>query len=241
MQASSTHNPPLVLPLKPPAERKVPVRLVHTYPPERLLGVCMPVLQYKSSLATGYFPFMWCGALVHEGTLRFGSLCFSGCFGLMLQPCPWMTLWGGRARTPLPPSPSSRPPRWDRVGQMPPALVQTKRAPHMEARLLSLRSSSLYSSALKGVSVSLRQFLPQRSRFRRASASDSGAEVMAFKDGLGSEFKDLPPPPGLLICTHQTAFPFLTSWLTLAWCAPCMGISCVHCVIPIDPICPLVP
>ena len=64
----------------------------------------------------------------------------------------------------------------------------------MEARLLSLRSSSLYSSALKGVSVSLRQFLPQRSRFRRASASDSGAEVMAFKDGLGSEFKDLPPP-----------------------------------------------
>lgn len=102
MQASSTDNPPLVLPLKPPAERKVPVRLVHTYPPERLLGVCMPVLQCKSSLATGYFPFMWCGALVHEGTLRFGSLCFSGCFGLMLQPCPWVTLWGGRARTPPP-------------------------------------------------------------------------------------------------------------------------------------------
>lgn len=47
---------------------------------------------------------------------------------------------------------------------------------------------------------------PQRSRFHRASPSDSGAEVAAFKDGLGSEFKDLSarapyllPPDGLFI------------------------------------------
>lgn len=158
-------------------------------------------------------------------------------FGLMLQPCPWVTLWGGRAGTP---PPSSRPPRWDRVGQMPPAIVHTKRAPHMEARLLSLHSSTLSSSALKGVSVPLRQFRP--SVPVSAVLPPLTQALRSRRSKMGWVQSSKISPPGLLICSHQTAFSFLTSWLTVAWrCAPCMGISCVHCVIPIDPICPLVP
>lgn len=92
------------------------------------------------------------------------------------------------------------------------------------------------SSSLKGVSVSLHQFflsipvssvLPPLTQALRSWCSKTGW-VQSSKI-----------PTKLLIYSYQTAFSFLTSWLMRS--APCMGISSIHCVIPIDPICSLVP
>lgn len=94
------------------------------------------------------------------------------------------------------------------MGQMPGALGHTKRLltwrpgealhrllsfcsqrPIFHLSLLLLISSFFFSSercVCFALSVSL-----QCSRFLCASPSDSGAEVTVFKDGLGSEFKEL--------------------------------------------------
>lgn len=80
MRASSTHNPLSYYP-KAPCRGKFlcafhvcgesgPHISCRMHP-----RVCMPTSQCKSSLATGYFLFMWCGELVYKGTLRFGTRC----------------------------------------------------------------------------------------------------------------------------------------------------------------------
>lgn len=93
--------------------------------------VRMPTRQCKSRLGTGYFLFMWCGALVYKGTLRFGALCLSGCLVWCCGLVPgWpFSSWGGWAvqHPPTPTPPPSRTPSRDRVGQMPGALGHTKR------------------------------------------------------------------------------------------------------------------
>lgn len=255
MQASSTDNPLSCCP-QSLLQRKVPVRLSCVCRVTSRLHiscrtrprVCMPTSQCKSSLVTGYFLFMWCGALVYKGTQRFGTLWLSGylvwCCGLVLG---WPS-WEGEFEPP----PPSRPPSWDRVGQMPGALGHTKRLLtwRPEEACNAFYHSALrgpffipvccswfpLSSSLKGVSVSLHQFLlsvpvssvlPPLTQALRSRCSKMGW-VQSSKISTK-----------LLIYSYQTAFSFLTSWLMRS--APCMGISSIHCVIPIDPICSLVP
>lgn len=130
-----------------------------------------------------------------------------------------------------------------RVGQMPGALGHTKRLltwrPEEKPRsafypsalrgpfFISAVCCSWFplSSSLKGVSVSLHRFLLWRSHFPCASPTDSGTEVTLFKDGLGSEFKDL--PPGLSTPTRRPFHSSLPgSWgLLLVWAFPPFTLS----------------
>lgn len=165
----------------------------------------------------------------------------------MLWPCPWVTLLGGsnphllqglRAGT-----------VWDRCLE----LLATQRGssqgsqkkPCTACYHSALRrpffipvycSSFPLSSRLKGVSVSLHQFLlsvpipcvlPPLARALRSWCSKMGWVQ-------SSEISTK-----LLIYSYQKAFSFLTSCLIRS--APCMGISSIHRVMLIDPICSLVP
>ncbi len=177
--------------------------------------VCMPTLQCKSRLATGCFLFMWCWALVYKGTLRFGALCLSSCLVWCCSLVLGWPSWEGELHS-CPPSP-------------PHALLQGlepcgtdawssrphKEAPHMEARrslvpafIILLSEAPFFIPAALDFLFHLRLWKvclfqsvssPQCSRFLCASPSDSDAEVTVFKDGLGSEFKDLRLPSYLLL------------------------------------------
>lgn len=169
---------------------------------------------------------MWCGVLVYKGTLRFGALCLSGClvwcWGLVLG---W-PFWEGE----LPP-----PPRalragavWDRCLE----LSATQRGTSHGG--LVLPWFVLSSSALKGVSVWLHQFLPSVHVSSVLPPLTQALRSQCSKMGWVQSSKI---SAELLIYSHQTAFSFLTSWLMRS--APCMGISSILCVIPVDPICTL--
>lgn len=128
---------------------------------------------------------------------------------------------------------------------MPGALSHTE-APHMEALycLLSLCSQSfisvccswfsLSSPALKGVSVWLHKFVPS---VPVSSVLPPLAQALRSQCSKMGWVQSSKISAKLLIYSYQTAFSFLTSWLMRS--APCMGISSIHCVIPIDPICSL--
>lgn len=176
--------------------------------------VCMPTLQCKSRLATGCFLFMWCGALVYKRHTEVLALAV------------FLAVWFDTADLSLgdppgrvnysvapPPKASELGTMWDRCLK----LSATQRASsHGEAlyRPLSFCSQRpvfhlsllllISSSPLKGVSVSRRQFL-------LSISSDSGAEVTLFKDGLGSEFKDLGQASYLLLPDRLFIPHFLTS------------------------------
>lgn len=100
--------------------------------------VCMPTLQCKSRLGTGYFLFMWCGALLYKGTLRFGPLCLSGCWvwccGLVLG---WPFFPLGRVSCKGPPpyihTPSFKASKLGPCGTDAWSSRPHKEAPHMEA------------------------------------------------------------------------------------------------------------
>lgn len=59
---------------------------------------------------------------------------------------------------------------------------------------------------------------------------------MLFKDGLGSEFKDLRRASYLLLPDGL----FIPHFLAHELCS-LYGHFLLYCVIPVDPICPLVP
>lgn len=146
----------------------------------------------------------------------------------------------------LEPPPPSRPPSWDHVGQMPGALGHTKRLLTRRPEealycLLSFGSQPaifhpslpLFISLLQVskvclfhcTSVPISSVLPPLTQARRSCCSKMGW-VQSSKISTK-----------LLI--YQKAFSFLTSCLIRS--APCMGISSIHRVILIDPICSLVP
>lgn len=186
------------------------------------LLVCMPASQCKSRLATGYFLFMWCGALVYKGTLRLGALFLSGC---LVWCCSLVLGWPAsegelKSCTAAPPS-SSRPPIRTRVGQMPGALGHTK-SPHTQTRssftpiyyhlvpLLLLLISAFYAAVFCERCVCV-------------SPSDSGD---AFKDQFG--FKVQRPLQSFL--STPTRRPFHSSlpvlWgLILVWAFPAFALT----------------
>lgn len=145
---------------------------------------CMSALLRESRMATCYFPFMWCQPLAHKGQRGLAlsaSLVVWFC-GLVLG---WPLIW----TSPLPPRLQGLQARtlWDRWV----ALLATQRGS-------SQRDSS---QGLSSQFCALGFLFPQLWKVCLfhcasvpafcASPSDSGAEVMLFKDGLGSEFKDL--------------------------------------------------
>lgn len=176
-------------------------RLVYTYPAECVLGfACQP---HSANPVWRLVIFSSCGVGLwyikeHRGLAPSGSLA-------VWFDATALSLGDPLGRVSSKPPPPSRPPSWDRVGQMPGALGHTKRLLTWPGealyRLLSFCSQRaifhpslllLISSFFKSercvcftASVS-----PQCSSFLCASPSDSDTEVMVFKDGLGSEFKD---------------------------------------------------
>lgn len=161
-------------------------------------------------------------------------------FGLVLRPCPWVTLLGGwaTAAPPPPPVPSHSLKAgsvWDgRHG----ALGHTKslltwkpgaafyhvapRGPCFISALISSSSSFFFTISERCVC------------FRPGHCCDSGAEVTAPSDGLGSEFKYLPLSAPFRRPFHSSLPAFMKS-------APCIGISSSHHVVAVDAICSLVP
>lgn len=167
---------------------------------------------------------MWCQALVYKGTQRFGAFLLSGClvwcFGLVLG---WPSWELHSSPRPHPPPPS-RP----RAGAHAWSSRPHKESPHDEALekpcfgfyhsalggklFISACCSSvaLFSLALKGVSVSVCQFLlsipvssvpPPMTRALRSHCSKMG-----WVESSKISTK-------LLIFSYQTAFSFLTSCL----------------------------
>lgn len=198
------------------------------YPP-----VPVPTRQRKSRLATGYFLFMWCGALVKKGTLRFGALCHSG----FLVWC-WSLVPGWPSRegelNSCPPAPLT--PRFKAsvllwaLGHTKSLLIRRR----LTTPFIILLSKGHFSSQSAALLLLLWKVClfhcitffsvlpPQRSRRAKMGWVQS-SQISAL----------------LLIYSHQTALSFLTSCFMRY--APCLSISCSHCVIPTDTICSLVP
>lgn len=183
---------------------------------------------------------MWSRALVYKGTLRFGAFFLSGCLvwccGLVLG---WPSWEPHSSPHPHPPPPS-RPQSWGRCLELSATQRVSSHGGLGEAlcRLLSfcswrlafhlsplLLTSSFFFSSERCVCFNL-SVSPQRSRFLYASPSDSGAEVMLFKDGLGWEFKDLYQASYLLLPDGLFIPHFLLSWsLFLIWAFPPFTVS----------------
>lgn len=231
MQASETNNPLSCYSKASRRERFLHVlHHVCSHACMRSPRVCMRTPQCKSRLATGCFLFMWCGALVYKGTLRFWCSLALWLFGLMLQPCPWVTLLGGWA---APPPNPSRPLSWDRVGQMPGALSHTKSLHTWTSfvpSFINLLLKACFSSQSAALDFLFLLQLWKVCLFHAVSfssvSSNSGTEVTVFKDGLGSEFKDLCRASYLLLPDGLFIPHFLTSWgLLLVWAFPPFTVS----------------
>lgn len=194
--------------------------------------VCMPTPQCKSRLATGCFLFMWCGALVYKGTLRFWRRVW--CCSLVLG---WPS-WEGELHSCPPPPPLLQGLRaGDRVGQRPGALGYTK-------SFLTWRSLVTPFIILPVFHLSLLLFLLRLWKvclFHAVSFSSCFLWLRRWGHGVQRwvGFRVQRSRPSFL--STPTRRPFHSSLPDFMRSAPCTGTSSIHCVIPIDPISSLVP
>lgn len=170
--------------------------------------VCMPTLQRKSRMATGCFLFMWRGALVHKGTLRFWRS-----IPLWLFDAAALSLGDPPGRLNYIAAPP--PPSFFKAFELGPCCTDAWSAqPHKEPPHTEKPCTVFYHSALKGPFFRLSAlllisfFCAERCVCFAPSVS---SEVTVLKDGLGSEFKDLRQASYLLLPDGLFIPHFLTS------------------------------
>lgn len=194
-------------------------------------------------------PFMWCWALVHKGSLRFGAFFLSGwsvsCSGLVLG-------WPSWELNSFPPHLASTSFKASELRQMPGALGHTK-------TLLTWRPkeqpwAGFYHSALGGwlfISACCEKsssFLPRLWKvclFRYALPVSPmlpplTQALRSFCSKIGS-VESSKISTRILIYSYQTAFSFLTSCFHEVSSLYGPFLRALGWVIPTDPICSLVP